>query len=130
MTFLFDFILDLHSTRTLTKLYCVTFGCNHDSARHRELSFFRFPVKKKTDSSEAMDLQFVWPILKSLVMKLIYFHQLMGQDPSKRRRWTMLKPGAVNANFQHVLSRRLRHNANTRSKERSGRNARRLVNSE
>ena len=30
-------------------------------------------------------LDFVKPILKSCILKLIYFHQLMGQDPSKRR---------------------------------------------
>ena len=47
-------------------------------------------------------LDFVWPILKSRVLKLIYFHRLMGQDPSKRRRRRTLKPEAVPAIFQHV----------------------------
>ena len=47
-------------------------------------------------------LDFVRPILKRRVLKLIYFHQLMGQDPSKRRRWRMLKPEAVPTIFQHV----------------------------
>ena len=47
-------------------------------------------------------LDFVRPIFKSLVLKLIYFHQLMGQDPSKRQRWRMLKPEAVPTIFQHV----------------------------
>ena len=47
-------------------------------------------------------LDFVRPVLKSRVLKLIYFHQLMGQDPSKRRRRRMLKPEAVPTIFQHV----------------------------
>ena len=47
-------------------------------------------------------LDFIRPILKSRVLKLIYFHQLMGQDPSKRRRRRTLKPGAVQTIFQHV----------------------------
>ena len=38
---------------------------------------------------------FVWPILKSRVLKLIYFHQLTDQDPSKRWRRGTLKPKAV-----------------------------------
>ena len=59
----------------------------------------------KTDSSEAMNSQlqagwlkahgicydFVRPISKSRVLKLIYFHQLMGQYSSKRRRRRTLK---------------------------------------
>ena len=47
-------------------------------------------------------LDFVRPILKSRVLKLIYFHQLMGQDPSKRRRRRTLKPEAVPTTFQPV----------------------------
>ena len=47
-------------------------------------------------------LDFVQPILKSRILKLIYFHQLMGQDPSKRGHWIMLKPEAVPTVFQHV----------------------------
>ena len=47
-------------------------------------------------------LDFLWPILKSCVFKLIYFHQQMGQDPSKRRRRRTLKPEAVSTIFQHV----------------------------
>ena len=50
-------------------------------------------------------LDFVRPILKSRVLKLIYFHQLMGQDvrdPSKRRQWRILKPEGVPTIFQHV----------------------------
>ena len=45
-------------------------------------------------------LDFVLPILKSRVLKLIYFIQ--GQDPSKRRRRRTLKPEAVPTIFQHV----------------------------
>ena len=47
-------------------------------------------------------LDFVRPILKSRVLKLIYFHQLMGQDPPKRRQWRTSKPEAVPTIFQHV----------------------------
>ena len=47
-------------------------------------------------------LDFVRPILKSRVFKFIYFYQLMGQDPSKRRRRKMLKPEAVPTIFQYV----------------------------
>ena len=46
-------------------------------------------------------LNFVMLILKSRVLKLIYFHQLMGQDPSKRRRRRTLKPEAVPTIFQY-----------------------------
>ena len=67
VTFLFAFILDLHTTKTLTMQYCAAFGCKHDSARYRELSFCIFPMEK----------------FYSHVLKVIY--QLMGQDPSKRR---------------------------------------------
>ena len=49
-------------------------------------------------------LDFVRPILKSRVFKLIYFHQLMGQDPSKRRRRRTLKTEAVQTIFQQVAS--------------------------
>ena len=48
-------------------------------------------------------INFVRPILKSRVLKLIYFHQLMGQDLSKRRRRRTLKPEAVPTIFQHVV---------------------------
>ena len=49
------------------------------------------------------DMQdFVWPILKSRLLKLIYFHQLMGQDASKVWRRRTLKPEAVPTIFQHV----------------------------
>ena len=92
-------------------LYCAAFGCKHDSARYIELSFFRFPLEK-IDSSEAINsqlragwldmLDFVRPILKSRILKLIYFQQLMGQRPSKRRRPRTLKPEAVPTIFQHV----------------------------
>ena len=64
----------------------------------RGIESFFFISSGKTDSSEAMNsvagglvgcprhmLDFVRPILKSRVLKLIYFHQLMGQDPSKRQ---------------------------------------------
>ena len=47
-------------------------------------------------------VDFVRPILKSRVLKLIYFHQLMGQDPSKGRRRRRLKPEAGKTIFQHV----------------------------
>ena len=47
-------------------------------------------------------LDLVRPILKSHVLKLIYFHQLVGQDPSKRRRLRTLKPEAVQTIFQHI----------------------------
>ena len=47
-------------------------------------------------------LDFVQPILKSNVLKLLYFHQLIGQDPSKRRRRRTLKPEAVATILQHV----------------------------
>ena len=50
------------------------------------------------------------------------FNKLMGQDPS-------LKPEAVPA-YTMYLSRRFRHNANTRPRELSNRKARRLVNNE
>ena len=49
-----------------------------------------------------MMLDFVQPILKSNFFKLIYFDQLMGQDPSKRRRLRTLKLEAVLTIFQHV----------------------------
>ena len=34
-------------------------------------------------------LDFVWSILKSCVLKVIYFNQLVGQDPSKCRHVNM-----------------------------------------
>ena len=52
-------------------------------------------------------LDFVRVILKSCVLKLmIFIHQLMGQDPSKCRRWRTLKPEAVPTIFQQVLQPR------------------------
>ena len=46
-TFLFAFILDLHTTKTLTMLLCAAFACKHDSARYyRELSFL-CPLEKQ-----------------------------------------------------------------------------------
>ena len=50
------FILDLHTAKALTMLYCAEFGCKHDSARYIvELSFFielSFLISSgKTDSS-------------------------------------------------------------------------------
>ena len=69
-------------------MYCAAFGCKHDSARYRVV-FFLIPLEKQTvvngftiegglvgRPSDMLD--FVWPILKSRVLKLIYFHQLMG----------------------------------------------------
>ena len=47
-------------------------------------------------------IDFVRPILKSHVLKLIYFHQLMDQCPSKCRRQRTLKPEAAPTIFQHV----------------------------
>ena len=66
-TFLFAFTLD-------------------DSAWYRVV-FFSISSGKKTVVKQLragwLDmLDFVRPILKSLVLKLIYFDQLMGQDPS------------------------------------------------
>ena len=47
-------------------------------------------------------VDFVQPILKSRVLKLIYFHQLMGQGSSKCRRRRTLKPEVAPTIFQHV----------------------------
>ena len=47
-------------------------------------------------------IDFGRPILKSRVLKLIYCHQLMGQDPSKRRRWRTLKTDAIRTISQQV----------------------------
>ena len=47
-------------------------------------------------------LDFVRLVFKSRVLKLIYFHQLMGQDHPKRRRRRTLNPEAVPTIFQHV----------------------------
>ena len=47
-------------------------------------------------------LHFVRPIIKSRVLKLIYFHQLMGQDPSKLRRRRTSQPEGVPTIFKHV----------------------------
>ena len=55
VTFLFAFIFDLHEVKMLTMLYCAAFGCKHDSARYRELSFSI--SSGKTDSSEATNSQ-------------------------------------------------------------------------
>ena len=55
VSFLFAFILVSHATKILTMPYCAAFGCKHDSARYRELSFFI--SSGKTESSEAMDSQ-------------------------------------------------------------------------
>ena len=54
-------------------------------------------------------LGFVRSILKSRVFKLIYFHQLIGQDPSKRRRRRTLKPEAVPTIFQPKASTQRKH---------------------
>ena len=40
-------MLDLHAAKTLTLPYCAAFGCKHDSAKYRELSFL-FPLEKQT----------------------------------------------------------------------------------
>ena len=40
----------VYTPQTLTVLYCAAFGCKGDSARYRELSFFRFPLKKRQSS--------------------------------------------------------------------------------
>ena len=45
---------------------------------------------------------FVQPILKISVLKLIYFHQLMGKDPLKRPRRRKLTPESIPTIFQHV----------------------------
>ena len=88
VTYLFVFILDLHTTKTLTLPYCATFGCKYDSAKYRVV-FFHFLWKNKTLVKQWFHncgqagwkrrdmLDFVWPILKSRVLKFIYFHQLM-----------------------------------------------------
>ena len=48
-------------------------------------------------------LNFVRTILKSHVLKLIYFHQLTGQYLSKHRRRRTLKAEALPTIFQQVL---------------------------
>ena len=47
-------------------------------------------------------LHFVRPILKNFILKLIYFHQLMGQDTSKRRRRRKFKSKEAPTIFQHI----------------------------
>ena len=90
-------------------LYWAAFGCKHDSAMCRELSFL-FPLEKQTVVKQLIHncgragwkLDFVRPILKNRILKLICLHQLMGQDPSTCLRRRKLKPEAVPTTFQHV----------------------------
>ena len=67
------------SKNFFSKPYYAALGCKHDLASYRELSFFSVS-SGKTDNSEAMNSQLRAGILKSRVLKFIYFHQLMGQD--------------------------------------------------
>ena len=71
------------------------------------LSFSRFPLE--TDSSEAMNSQLrsgwleahaICYILLEDLCFVKYVHQLMGPDPSTRRRRRTLKPEAVPTIFQ------------------------------
>ena len=97
--------------------YCAAYGCGRCSIRDSELSFFSFPKEtvvlkqwiKKCGRAG-------WNPTKYSALCSVHFeencfeedmyHRLMGQDPTKRRRRRLLKPGAVPTIFGHGPKRK------------------------
>ena len=112
-----QFALQVCGQLSIIMPYCSAYGCNTCSYRCGELSFFSFPKEtvvlkqwiKKCGRTG-------WNPTKYSTLCSVHFeedcfeedmyHKLMGQDPTKRRRRRLLKPGAVPTIFDHGPKRK------------------------
>ena len=95
--------------------YCSALGCNNrhkSSIKNQELSFFSFPVNRHEGNLWIKNCGRVgWKPsrfnricsahFEEACFEVDMYVELMGQDPTKRRRRRTLKPGAVPTIFHH-----------------------------